>query len=197
MGTSTPGERDFLLAQARELYGRVVYSHKAHEKQADIYDARHRRFQWCKVSLAAASSGTFLAALAGVFLEAQISSLVISFVALLLSAATLAGDTFEYGEATQRHRDCAARLWSVRESYLSLIVTLQSSGADLPAARERRDDLQAELKEAYGNAPRTSPRAYRKAQRGLQNQGDISFDPGELDRLLPEQLRQGRDDADV
>ncbi len=197
MGTPTDSDRALLLAQARELYGRVVYSHKAHEKQADIYDARNRLFQWCKVVLAAASSGTFLAALAGVFLEAELSSLVISFIALLLSAATLAGDTFKYGEATQRHRDCAARLWGVRESYLSLLVTLQSSDLDLPAARQERDALQAELEEAYGNAPRTTPRAYRAAQHGLQDHGDLSFDPGELDRLLPERLRQGRDDADV
>lgn len=37
-------DRDpYLLAQVRESFGRVVYSHKTHEKQADISFTRH---QW-------------------------------------------------------------------------------------------------------------------------------------------------------
>lgn len=32
-----------LLAQVRESFGRVVYSHKTHEKQADI---SFSRYQW-------------------------------------------------------------------------------------------------------------------------------------------------------
>lgn len=59
------GPDDHLLAQVREAYGRVVYSHKTHEKQADLCFTRHRVQQGVLVALTAASSGTFLAAVLG------------------------------------------------------------------------------------------------------------------------------------
>ncbi|GAA4764716.1 MULTISPECIES: hypothetical protein [Streptomyces] len=39
---AVPDRDPYLLAQMREASGRVVYSHKTHEKQADICFAKHR-----------------------------------------------------------------------------------------------------------------------------------------------------------
>lgn len=33
---------EYLLAQVREAFGRVVYSHKTHEKQTDLCFKKHR-----------------------------------------------------------------------------------------------------------------------------------------------------------
>ena len=51
----------YLLAQVREAFGRVVYSQKTHEKQADICFSKHRWQQGVLIALTAISSGTFLA----------------------------------------------------------------------------------------------------------------------------------------
>lgn len=97
-------ERDeYLLAQVREVFGRVVYSHKTHEKQADLRFRRHRVQQAALVVFTAASAGTFLAALTGNFVSPQIASLVTSFVALIVTALTLATKSFKFGEESEAH----------------------------------------------------------------------------------------------
>ncbi|WP_218920364.1 hypothetical protein [Lentzea guizhouensis] len=57
--------RALLLSQVREMYARVAYSHKVHEKQADLCFQKHRRQQRLLVGLMVISSGTFLASLLG------------------------------------------------------------------------------------------------------------------------------------
>ena len=46
----TPQSRATLEGQLREQYGRVVYSHKTHEKCADILLKRHDRIRSRRLS---------------------------------------------------------------------------------------------------------------------------------------------------
>ncbi len=189
--------RSLLLAQVREAYGRAAYTHKTHEKQADLCFQSHRRQQRLLIGLTVVSSGTFLASLAGLFLDESWAALVTSFIALLVSAINLGTKTFKYGEETQKHRDIAAKVWNLRESYQSLIVDLRSAAITIDEGRAQRDRLQQEALEIYGDAPRTTPTAYALAQKALQENEDLTFSEREIDLLLPTELRsaeeRGRD----
>ncbi len=187
----TTTAKDLLLAQVREAYGKVVYTHKTHEKQADLCFRNHRLQRGGLVVLTAISSGTFIASLLNLVWDQQGAALITSFIALLVTALNLGTKTFRYGEEAQRHRDVASRLWDVRESYLSLITDLMSRNVDLEAARERRDELQEVLREIYSDAPRTTGRAYALAQRGLKDNEELTFTSEEVDRFLPSTLRLG------
>jgi hypothetical protein len=191
-------ERDeYLLAQVREVFGRVVYSHKTHEKQADLCFRKHRGQQAALVVFTAASAGTFLAALLGKFVSQQNAGLVTSFIALVVTALTLATKSFKFGEESEAHRDIAARLWDVRESYLSLIADMMSGATSAADARARRDKLQEATRAAYADAPRTTSKAFGKAQNGLKNNEELTFASREIDLLLPEPLRlDGREAAE-
>lgn len=170
-----------------------MYTHKTHEKQADLCFRNHRRQRGALVALTAISSGTFLAALLNLVWDQQGAALVTSFIALLVTALNLGTKTFKYGEEAQRHRDVASRLWDVRESYLSLITDLMSDTVAPDRARERRDELQELLREIYSDAPRTTPKAYKLAQRGLQHNEELTFSSTELNRFLPPDLRRGEE----
>lgn len=76
----TEDQDRYLLAQVREAFGRVVYSHKTQEKQADICFRRHRWQQGTLIALTAISSGTFLAALVGALGSPVLTSLATSFI---------------------------------------------------------------------------------------------------------------------
>lgn len=178
-----------LLAQVRESFGRVVYSHKAQEKQADICFTKHRLQQGILIALTAISSGTFLAALLGSAIDPVLASLVTSFIALLVTAAGLATKTFRFSDEADAHRDVATQLWDVRESYVSLISDLMSGGVSAVQARTRRDELQESAREIYALAPRTTNRAFRKAGDGLKNNEELTFTAHEIDLFLPEGLR--------
>jgi hypothetical protein len=189
-------ERDeYLLAQVREVFGRVVYSHKTHEKQADLCFRKHRGQQAALIIFTAASAGTFLAALLGKFVSPQIASLVTSFIALIVTALTLATKSFKFGEESEAHRSVASRLWDVRESYLSLIADLMSSATSASDARERRDKLQEATRAAYADAPRNTSKAYGMAQDGLKNNEELTFTSREIDLFLPEALRLNEGEA--
>lgn len=179
-----------LLSQVRESYGRAAYSHKVHEKQADLCFQKHHRQQRLLVGLMVVSSGTFLASLLGLAMNKEWAALATSFIALLVTAMNLGSKTFNHGEDTQKHRDVAAKLWNLRESYLSLIVDIQSGALALDDAREVRDRLQEQALEVYGDAPRTTPKAYAAAQLALKDKEDLTFSAREIDQLLPVDLRR-------
>lgn len=183
------GRDEYLLAQVREAFGRVVYSHKVHEKQADLCFTKHRWQQGFLVAFTAISTGTFLASVLGLVGNPALASLATSAIAVVVSALSLAAKNFKFGEESEAHRDIASRLWDVRESYLSLIADLMSGATQSVDARARRDELQATTLKAYTDAPRTTSKAYGKAQDGLKNNEELTFTSRELDLFLPEALR--------
>lgn len=189
-------DRDlYLLAQIRESFGRVVYSHKTHEKQADICFTKHRWQQGVLIGLTALSSGTFLAAVVGLLGKPVLTSLVTSSIALLVSWMSLGAKTFRFAEESDAHRGIASRLWDVRESYISLIADLMSDNISDAEARARRDELQKASRDVYSTAPRTSNRAFILAQDGLKNNEEMTFTPREIDLLLPKALRLDEEEA--
>lgn len=181
--------RELSLSQVREAYGRAAYTHKTHEKQADLYFQKHRRQQRLLIVLTVVSSGTFLASLLGLVMNESWAALVTSFIALLVSAINLGTKTFKYGEDTQKHRDVAAKVWNLRESYQSLIVDLQSGAITPEEGRAERNRLQQQAFEVYGDSPRTTSKAYTRAQEALKANEDLTFSPHEIDLLLPAELR--------
>ena len=172
----------------------MVYSHKIHEKQADICFSRYQWQRGILVALSAVSSGTFLTLVLGLFGNSTLTSLVTSFCALLVSWMSLGVKTFKFDETSAAHRDVASNLWDVRESYISLIADMMSGQISDMDARKRRDELQSLARDVYSAAPRTSGKAYTRAQDGLKNNEEMTFTTREIDLFLPEALRLGGGD---
>lgn len=185
----TEGPDPFLLAQVRESFGRVVYSHKVHEKQADACFTRHRWQQGLLIFLTAVSSGTFLGAVFGLLGDPVLTSLATSSIALLVTWTSLGAKTFRFADESDAHREIASRIWDVRESYISLIADLMSGVAANAEGRERRDELQQAALDAYSEAPRTSPKSFARAQAALKDNEEMTFTGREIDLFLPEALR--------
>lgn len=188
--SAEPSEREVLVDQVRHAFGRAAYTQKTQEKQADQCYAKHRRQQWFLIVLTAVSSGAFVTSLTGWFLSTEMGAVVTSFIAVLVSGATLATKNFTYGEDMQKHRDTASRLWDIRESYISLLVDLQSGAASPSDGRSRRDDLQARAYKVYSDAPRTTRDAYQSAQKAIQEEEEMTFSDEEIDLMLPMTLRR-------
>lgn len=185
---SEPDSRDLVEAHARESYGRVVYSHKTHEKCADILLARLSRIKIWQIVLSAITTGGFLAAIFGAGQVGAVIGVVVSTMLLVLNAYT---KDYDLGEIAQKHRHAAADLWLVRERYLALLTDLRVGKESLEKLIARRDELLSELHGVYSGAPSTNTKAYAKAQEGLQRLQEMAFSVTELDALLPAELRKG------
>jgi hypothetical protein len=176
-----------LEGQLRECFARVVYSHKTHEKQGDICASTLTRYKIAQIILAATTTSGSLAMLFSDQFLLKLATASVSLIALFVSGYMKG---FDPGAAAQKHRDTAADLWAIRESYLSLLTDFSNGAISDDLARKRRDDLQNALAAIYKSAPGTTPKAYGKAQEGLQKLEDYTFKPGEIDKFLPSALKR-------
>ena len=60
-------------------------------------------------------------------------------------------------------------------------------------AQARRNELQERTYSIYSTAPRTSSCAFKRAQKGLKQNEEMTFTPREIDLFLPEALRFNND----
>ena len=183
---STPDSSLVLEGQLRDCYGRVVYSHKTHEKCAEILLGRLGAIKVTQIVLSALTTGGFLAVLFGASHGVTVFAAILSVVLLMLNLYTKDHDL---GELAQKHRQAAIELWLIREKYLALLTDLRM-GAEAESLIGRREALLEDLHAVYTGAPSTGVRAYRKAQQALQIEEELSFNPREIDVLLPEELRR-------
>jgi len=184
----TLDSRSIFEGQLRECFGRVVYSHKTHEKCADILLSRRSRIKLWQIVLSAITTGGFIATVVGVGKIGALVGIVVSTTLLVLNAYT---KNYDLGELAQKHRQAAADLWLIRERYLSLITDLRMGEKPIEILQKERDDLLEGLHSVYSGAPSTTYQAYRKAQEALKQLEDMTFSDAEIDAFLPKELKKG------
>ncbi|MGL1921665.1 MAG: SLATT domain-containing protein [Hyphomicrobiales bacterium] len=176
--------------QIRECYGRVVYTHKTHEKMADRFSDQQKYYKIVQILLTALTSlGAIGVIISDKFEYDQIWIKVmlafVSFLALLVSTYL---KNFDLGGLAQKHRDTAIKIWNVRESYLSLLTDMEKISED--DALVQRDKLQSLLSEIYASAPQTDSKAYMSAQSALKDNEEFTFTTEEIDCFLPKSLKK-------
>jgi hypothetical protein len=147
------------------------------------------RLKWGQIIVSAITASGAVSSV--FFAEAWIAMLTALFSLLALIFSGYAKD-IDPGAAAQQHRDTAADLWGIRESYLSLLTDVAAPDAHLDAIRRRRDELQEKLQAIYKGAPRTDGEAYAKAQKALKKDEDLTFSDQEIDHFLPVLLKRAR-----
>lgn len=171
--------------QIRECFGRVVYTHKTHERMADNCAKQLNRYKVLQIVLTALTSTSAVGAVVTSKAWIEVLTALVSFLTLFVTTYL---KNFDLGSTAQKHREAAAKLWNVRECYLSLLTDLPT--LDRQAAVERRDELQTMLASLYQAAPQTNGKAYTEAQKRLQKMEDLTFSADEIDCFLPLSLKR-------
>lgn len=183
----TTQSRSILEGQLRESYGRVVYSHKTHEKCADILLCTLSRIRIWQIVLSAITTAGFIGAVFGAGKIGAVLGLIVSTVLLALNSYT---KNYDLGELAQKHKQAANDLWIIRENYLSLLVDIAMKERPLEALQKQRDELIKQLHAVYSGAPSTTYKAYKRAQQALQKLEDMTFSDAEIDAFLPKELKR-------
>ena len=179
--------RNLIEGQVRECYGRVVYSHKTHEKCADILLERLGKIKLWQIVLSSITTAGFILAIFGGGPVGAVIGVLVSTALLVLNAYT---KNYDLGELAQKHRQAAADLWLIREKYLALVTDLRVGKEPLEKIMNRRDTLLEDLHGVYSEAPSMTCQAYKKAQEALQQYEEMTFSDTEIDALLPRELRK-------
>jgi SMODS and SLOG-associating 2TM effector domain family 4 len=172
--------------QVRECFGRVVYTHKTHEKMGDHCASVLQRY---KIGQVVASITTAASASFAVFLPANWIKIVAAFAALGSSWISIYMKSFDPGGTAQKHR-ATASIWPIREAYLSLLTDLRMKRITDDEGAARRDELNAQLAAIYKGAPQTNGKAYAAAQKALKCDEDYTFSDAEIDHFVPTSLRK-------
>ena len=183
----TPESSRVLEGQIRECYGRVVYSHKTHEKCSDILLSRLSSIKFWQIILSALTTGGFLATFFGAGEVGTGVGIVVSTLLLILNAYT---KDYDLGELAQKHKQAANEIWLIREKYLSLLTDLAMGEKPIEQLQSERDSLLESLHSVYSGSPSTTFEAYKKAQDALKNKEDLTFSEEEIDAFLPKELKR-------
>lgn len=183
----TPETRQVLEGQLRECYGRVVYSHKTHEKCSDILLSRLSTIKLWQIILSALTTGGFISTFLGAGEIGAGIGVVISTMLLILNAYT---KNYDLGELAQKHKQAANEIWFLREKYLSLLTDLAMGEKPIEQLKIERDALLENLHSVYSGSPSTTFEAYKKAQDALQTKKDLTFSDEEIDAFLPKELKR-------
>lgn len=171
--------------QLKEIYNKIVWTHKIQEKAADVNLANHKNIKLFQIIVSAATTGTLLASIFGKSESGAIVSAVMSAVVFGLEAYT---KDIDFSQKSNQHAKTADALRSIREDYLSLLTDMKSIEMSYEQIVERRDQLKLRHDEILSTAPRTGNLAYRRAAKALNVDNDHTFTGSELDRFLPEIL---------
>lgn len=179
----------FQLSVIKDSFGRVVWTHKVHEKQAEIYTICADLLDWASVIFSVLTS----AALLYVLLEPDTRlniSVILSFLALISRLLQL---VFNPRVKRDAHKSTAKQLWSIKERYINLIADIKSETFPLDLIIQKRDALTEELTVIYSNALQTSAHTMNMARRALNVKDEHTFNHGEIDSFLPEGIREKKE----
>src|SRR5699024_10397675 len=142
-----------LEGQLRECYGRVVYSHKTHEKCADTLLKRQSCIKIFQIAISALVTGGILSIFLGTKVWSTTISAALSAGLFALNAYT---KDYDLGTIAQKHRQAASDIWIIRERYLSLLTDVRTGDVEIESIRAQRDALAEELYSVYVGAPSTN-----------------------------------------
>lgn len=178
--------------QLREIYTKIVWTHKIQEKAADVNLANHKNVKLAQIIVSAITAGTLIAT---VFGKSQTGTIISALLATLNAGVQIYTKDLDFSQKANQHAKSANALRGIREDYLSLLTDMHSVSMSHPEIAERRDQLKIRLDEILETAPRTGDLAYKRAAEALNVKKDHSFTVSELDQFLPSGLHSKGDDA--
>lgn len=178
-----PDYRERLRGQIMESYGKLSYTYQTQQEAATLKRCKSDFISIVQIALTATSTCGVISVLFG---QVGIGAAVASVASALSLGLNLYTRGSKLPEEAEEHVRCANRLWVILQDYESLLTDFDNiESGEIRACRDLLIEKQANI---YGEAPRTSDGAYKKARKRLK-EGHQSFEPGEIDKLLPSRLR--------
>jgi archaellum biogenesis protein FlaJ (TadC family) len=177
-----------ILACARELYGRAVYSHKTHEVERELWaDVVF----WMNVGNIFLAAATTVAAVIAASLKPTWAMILTAVLAAASICFVIWQASFDPAGKEAQHRIAAKELLWIREQFLLLIAQCSASDPNVLDLQRSLDMLTLQITAAYKFTPSTSPKAYKIAEDRLKR-GEFMFSDDEIDAFLPSALRKNK-----
>jgi len=131
-----------LESQIRECFGRVVFTHKTHEKCSDIYAEQLKILKISEIILSALTTTSLLTSIFG---DQKIGTIIGAILSTIILGITIYTKDYDLGKLSKSHADVANQLWNIRELYISLIADIKSNNLAVEQIKQKRDELHKSL----------------------------------------------------
>ena len=185
------------LGNLLETYGKIVYSHKTHEKAIQRIDRKIKRLKVTQVILLSLTSAGVVASVTEIFTPLLVNNSTVSvfssFVILLITLMATGFSIYDLSSTDKddlnNHKNAAFRLLNMREQYLLLIVDYKDQLIDDDGLIDKRNTLLLQLMKVYEECPKTTDKDYVLAKKALKESEEYTFNQGEIELLLPLNMR--------
>ncbi len=158
--------------QIEFCYGNVEWTHKIHEKAADIYNGVNNWLRWIQLVLSFLISADVIQQFNT---ESPVISQLLLWCTIGLALINTVTKTFDFSGRANKHILAANSLWGLREDYRSFKNDIAAGILTVDQIVVRRKELQDAVQEVYKTAPRTFDRAYNKAKNDF-DEGKVTFE---------------------
>jgi hypothetical protein len=171
----------------RNSFAGVVWTHKIHEKQADIYV---NRYKWLEITRIVTASLTSAGVVSSIFFDpiwVKLISAIISFISALIS---MLFKSFCIQDSCVNHKKAALELLVIRDKYQHLLLSIRTAHKPYVELDNEYLVLENEKHSTYMNLPITTDKAVKLAKTVLQVSKDNEFTDEEIDSYLPQVLHK-------
>ena len=175
----------------RSAFAGVSWTHKIHEKQADIYYMQFKVMETVKIVSSVLASIGIISLIISDPLWLKIVSALVSGVSAFISTYY---QSFKTYEQIENHKKTARELLALRDRYIHLLLNIKIND-DITNLVSIFEELEKDKHGVYNSAPITTNKAVSLAREALNISHDNSYTDSEIDGMLPESL--GKGDAHV
>lgn len=179
---------DLLESTVRNKHQSVIWSHKIQEKQADIYTKHYTIMEISKLLAAALTSAGLVSLMISDQFWIKLASALLSFVSTFINTFF---KSFNLPQMVSQHKTTANNLVSIRDDLELIILQIHMRQETPDELYFKYEKLVHKLDEVYAQAPNTTPKAVKMAQKALHITKDNTFTDQEIDQSLPAALRKG------
>ena len=192
MGRDSNNSEVYILeSQIRDEYGRLVFTYVTHNKMVNSLIKSADRLELALIVTSSFTlAGILLPFVNTIYPNINIwSSIASACLSIIVVTLTIIIKTANHKERSYKHKNTANALWKLREEYLSLLADMKYIPVD--DVRRKRDLLIQKTEEVYSCAPQTSAKAYKMAQKAINEEEEQFLSDEEIDNMLPVDLRRG------
>lgn len=171
----------------KNTYMRIVWSHKIHEKQADILSSRFKRYEVIGIICSSLTAAGIVSLIFYDPFLIKLATATISFISILIN---LFLKSFDWHNKIKSHKITAQKLLFIRDKLEMLLLKSKIRNNNLKDLLKNYEDLQTELHKIYSNAPNTTDKAVKLAKTSLSVNKDNEFTDEEINSNLPKNLQR-------
>lgn len=181
-------EQTRLLDLVKKSYMQVVWTHKIHENQADIYERDFGKFEVIRIIVL---SLTVAGVISLLILDEYWVKVALAICSVVSCFIEFWYKSFKLPDVIEVHKHVANMMVDIRDRYQILIWKFVDNKATESELLQEYESLKKETQKCNELAPRTTEKAVMKAEKALKERKDEFVSKEELELCLPKSLANG------